>query len=248
MEESAFLTGVLAGVAYAIASARLLWLARRTHEMPELYLSIYFAGTAAWYLIYNSPNYPGFDDELSASTVVVANWIYVVCVIPYLLFIRDVFRPAQAWAQAIVWLCTFCLIAGAIHATVQGELAEVIHNPWFLLEWFGYATPAAWMCVESARVYRGAKKRARIGLCDPVTANRYLIFAWFGCFQTLAVLAGLYWAMDNEEGAISTFADRLLGSVEVAGVATLWLAFFPPRGYQGWIRRRAVVLPTPMDG
>ncbi len=48
--------------------------------------------------------------------------------------------------------------------------------------------------------------------------------------------------------AVSLISDTLLGSSEIASVAVLWLAFFPPRFYTNWITRRAVVLPTPMDG
>ncbi len=42
-------------------------------------------------------------------------------------------------------------------------------------------------------------------------------------------------------------SDALLGGTEIASVTLLWLAFFPPRIYQTWITRRAVILPTPME-
>jgi hypothetical protein len=39
----------------------------------------------------------------------------------------------------------------------------------------------------------------------------------------------------------------LLGGAEIASVAVLWLAFFPPGFYENWINRRAAALPTSMD-
>ncbi len=248
MEESAYLTGLIAGSFYLIVSARLFRLSVRTRQSPERMLSAYFAATALYYLIVYSPDYLGLG-PLSPIADIAANWIFVLGVFPYLFFIRRVFRPRPAWAGALVWICGFFLLLGATDATLAGGLEQAIDNPWFLVEWLGYAAPAAWMCAEATLCYRSASKRARIGLCDPVIANRYLILAWFGCFQTLACLAGLYWASDiASDGVISWFADALLGSCEIAGVASLWLAFFPPGAYLDWIRAHAVVLPTPMDG
>ncbi len=122
-------------------------------------------------------------------------------------------------------------------------------NPWFLIEWAGYTTPCVWMCWEALLSRHGAQKRARIGLCPPSVANRYLLLALFGGFQVLACLADLSYAADISKGeAASLFSDVLLGGTEIASVAVLWLAFFPPRFYANWITRRAVILPTPMDG
>jgi len=199
-------------------------------------LSAYFATTGLYYLIAYSPNYPGFE-PLSPFANIAVNWIFVFGVIPFLLFIRRVFRPKPAWAGTLVWSCGLLLLAGAIGATLEGGLEEVIENPWFLVEWLGYAIPAIWICCEATLAYRGAIKRAQIGLCEPEVVNRYLILAWFGCFQTLACLAGLYWAYDNGDNhTISVFADALLGGVEIASVGALWLAFFPPVAYRNWIR------------
>jgi len=247
MEQNAYLTAVIAGIVYLIASVRLLRLSLRTRERPELMLSAYFAGAGLWYLIVNSPYYLGFD-SLSSQADIAANWIYIIGVFPYLFFIRRVFRPNAASASALVVLCGLCLVVGATDATLKGGLVQSLDNPWFLVEWLGYSVPCVWMCSEATLSYSGARKRARIGLCDPVVANRYLLLAWFGCFQTLACLVGLYWAHDiSDNQAISLFADALLGGTETASVAMLWLAFFPPAFYRDWITARAVTLPTPMS-
>jgi hypothetical protein len=96
---------------------------------------------------------------------------------------------------------------------------------------------------------RGARKRVRLGLCEPIVANRYLLLALFGGFQCLACLADLLFAADiSGNQAVSLFSDALLGGSEIASVAVLWLAFFPPPFYSDWITRRAPILPTPMDG
>ena len=247
MEENAYLTAVIAGTFYMIAGVRLLRLGLRTREHPELMLSAYFAGTGIWYLITYSPYYLRFD-SLSPQADIAAYWIFVIGVFPYLFFIRRVFRPNAAWASGMVVVCGVFLVLGGAHLIVESPLVETLDNPWFIVMWLGYAVPAMWMGWEAKLAHRSARKRARIGLCDPVVANRYLLLAWFGCFQTLAVLVGLYWAYDKDVNqATSLFADALLGGTEIAGVSMLWLAFFPPAFYRNWIAARAVILPTPMD-
>jgi hypothetical protein len=36
-------------------------------------------------------------------------------------------------------------------------------------------------------------------------------------------------------GAISAWTDYLLSGTEIASIAMLWLAFFPPAAYLSWI-------------
>jgi hypothetical protein len=87
-----------------------------------------------------------------------------------------------------------------------------------------------------------------MGLCDTIVANRYLLFGWFGACQTAACAADLLWASGNSTGAASTsLATGLLSGTEIASVAALWLAFFPPSFYANWIARRTQTLPTAVE-
>jgi hypothetical protein len=243
MEENAYITSIIAGAVYLIASLRLLRLNRRTGERPELLLGLYFGLSGAYYVGFNLPNLFGFDSWPPAVDLAV-EWIYALGVLPYLFFIRTVFRPDRAWAGALVGFCLIFLLAG----TVMASASFSIDDPWFLVQWVGYTTPCAWLCWEALLSRRGAQKRTRIGLCAPIVANRYLLLALFGGFQFVACLGDLFYAADlaSDQG-ISLFSDALLGSSEIASVAALWLAFFPPPFYSDWIARRAVILPTPMD-
>ena len=188
MEENAYITSIIAGAFYLIASLRLLKLNHRTHERPELLFGLYFGFSGAYYFTFNLPSIFGLESWSIAAEWMI-EWIYVLGVFPYLFFLRSVFRPDSTWAGVLV------------------------------------------------------------GLCEPIVANRYLLLASFGGFQFLACLADLSFAADiSGNQAVSTISDLLLGSTEIASVAVLWLAFFPPPFYTNWITRRAVILPTPMDG
>jgi len=247
MEENAYLTSIVAGTFYLIASLRLIRLNRRTGEQPELLLGIYFAFSGAYYVGYNLPSLFGLD-AWSASAEWVLEAIYVIGVFPYLFFIRSVFRPEAAWAGALVGLCSVLLLLGTLLGALDGTVIYSLDNPWFLVQWVGYTVPCGWMCWEASLSRRGAQKRARLGLCEPIIANRYLLLAFFGAFQFLACLADLSFAADvSSNQTASLISNVLLGGTEIASVAVLWLAFFPPLFYANWITRRAVILPTPMD-
>jgi hypothetical protein len=247
MEQSAYLISIAAGIFYLIASYRLLRLSRRTGERPELLLGIYFAFTGQWYVIYNAPYLLGME-ALPPLIGHGIEWIYVVGIIPFLLFIRSAFRPKSAWATAVVIVCTLFLFAGAVTSSLSGSFSNSLDDPGFLIEWAGYTAPCLWMFCEGAIAHSAAKKRVRVGLCDPIVANRYLLFAGFGFCQLAACAAELLWASENSiAGSPSLFADALLGGSEIASIAVLWLAFFPPRVYRHWIDGRAAFLATPAE-
>lgn len=246
MEENAYITSIIAGAFYLIASLRLLRLSQRTHQRPELLFGLYFGFSGAYYFTFNLPNIFGLEPWSIAAEWMV-EWIYVIGVFPYLFFLRSVFRPDQTWAGVLVGLCSVFLIVGTALGALGGDAIYAIDSPWFLVQWAGYTAPCVWMCVEALLSNRGARKRVRLGLCEPIVANRYLLLALFGAFQFVACLADLSFAADiSGNRAISTMSDVLLGSSEIASVAVLWLAFFPPRFYVNWITGRAVILSTPM--
>lgn len=248
MEYDAFITSTAVSAFYAVASYRFLRLYRRTGMQPEFWLALYFGLTGIFYLGLEFPHLAGFD-AWSPWVGIAFEWVYVFGVFAYLLFIRSAFRPGSLWANAAVGLCAILLVVSTALGARNGPMEYSLHNPCFLAQWVGYTIPCGWIGWESLRLRRGAKRRARIGLCPPVVANRYLLLFLFSGFQLLACLADLSWAIDLGAGqSVSTASDLLLGFAEIASVSVLWLAFFPPRFYTDWVTRSAVILPTPMDG
>ncbi len=249
MEESAYITALIASGFYLVASLRLIRLSRRTRERPELLLGLYFGFSGLYYLGNNFPSLIGFEAWPPRISLAI-DWIYSIGVLPYLLFIRRVFRPNDGWARIAVRICSAILLLGtAMGALVNGRVEFTFDNPWFLVQWLGYTAPCGWVGCEAMLCWQSARKRARIGLCPPVVANRYLLLALFGGFQVLACLADLYVAHDlGSNQTIAMITDAMLGGAEIASVAVLWLAFFPPPFYADWITRSAVILPTPMEG
>jgi hypothetical protein len=247
VEENAYIASIAASAFYLIASVRLLRLHRRTGERPEQLLGIYFALSGLYYLGYNIPSLFQIDAWPSQAELVV-EWTYMIGVLPYLLFIRSVFRPNAAWASWLVGISSVALLVSTLVTTATGSVEYSLSSPWFITQWLGYTAPCIWLGWEAVLYRQSATKRARIGLCPPIVANRYLLIALFGAFQFFACLTDL--AVANEisgNQTVSQITDALLGGTEIASVAVLWLAFFPPLFYTNWITQRVVILPTPMD-
>jgi hypothetical protein len=248
MEENAYLTSIAASVFYLIAGFRLLRLSRRTRERPELLLGLYFTFSGIFYLGFNLPNLLGFG-AWPALLRVAIEWAYILGVFPFLLFIRSVFRSRDAWGGWVVGVCSALAVVGTLMLGLDGSIEYALDSPWFIAQWVGYTAPCVWLCWEATLYRQSAKKRARIGLCPPLVANRYLLLALFGGFQVLACLAYLSLAHEiSGNQTVSLITDALIGGTEITSVAVIWLAFFAPDFYSSWITRRAVILPTPMDG
>ncbi len=247
MEQIAYLISTAAGIFYLIVGYYLLRLTGKTGERPELLLGIYFACTGQWYVLYNAPYFLGME-ALPPLIGQGVEWVYVAGIIPYLLFLRGAFRPKSAWATTVVIACTLLLVAGGAASSLSGGSFNAIDDPGYLTEWVGYTVPCVWMCCEGALSNAAARKRVRIGLCDPIIANRYLLFACFGFCQTAACASELSWAYGNSTGgAAASISEGLLGVTEIASIAVLWLAFFPPLAYRRWVDGRAASLSTSAD-
>jgi len=241
MEAITYIISIGAAAFYLLASYRLLKLSRETRERPELWLGTYFAATGQWYLIYNAPYFFGYE-ELPALLDHGIEWIYAIGVVAYLLFVRCTFRPRSGWALALVILAAVCTLSGATASSLRGTFSNTINDPAYGIEWIGYTIPSIWMCAEGLASHGAAQRRVRMELCDPIVANRYLLFGGFGLCQIISSGADLFWAYSNATDASGAWlANGLLSATEIASVAVLWLAFFPPRTYRRWIDARTAL-------
>jgi hypothetical protein len=235
MAEGAYAAQLFAAVFFMIAGVRLIRLSFRTGEAPERLLGFYFALTGASYLGWVLPNIVALGPL--AETTDYASWIvYCIGVVPYLVFTRILFRPESRWPHWVVAGCVLALALGTTVLTLNGDQYPGLSNPFYWIQWAGYTVPCVWMTIEAMRCRRDSVRRARIGLADPIVMNRYLLFAFFGGFQVLACLSDILLTIEYATNqAASESADLLLGSFELAGIAALWLTFFPPEKYLDWV-------------
>jgi hypothetical protein len=83
------------------------------------------------------------------------------------------------------------------------------------------------------------QRRARVGLGDPVVANRFLLWAigagMAGAGSLVGTLVGLVLGQPLGQLPVLTLTLSCFG---MTSACALWLAFAPPEAYLRWVRRR----------
>jgi hypothetical protein len=158
-------------------------------------------------------------------------------------FTRLVFRPNVPWlrlavgtligAMMVVWPAGLVLVNWPLRAAPP-EAAILAGLP------FAFASNAlvgigmAWSALEAIRQWSVSRKRARVGLADPLVANRMLLWGVFtgGSFVVNVVnVVDAALGFDAGQHPPSIAVAAVLG---IVSTAALWLAFLPP---EAWIRR-----------
>jgi hypothetical protein len=242
LEEHAYIGELISALIYLYAGARLLRLSARTGEVPERILGALFLVTGASFVLYDLPIILE-SESLWTPLNFAGRVVYLAAPVLLAVFTRRVFRPKGAWAAWMAYGSAILLAAGVGGSVWSGDLEGFsIGSPWFWAEWAGITIPFAWAGVEALVHHRRARRRLRLGLCDPLVCNRYLLWGFFGAMQVLVCVAVIpSYATYEQEGAFAATWDTLISAGEILSLAMIWLIFFSPAFYRRWIDRNAAV-------
>jgi hypothetical protein len=210
-------------------------------SLPELLVGIHFL--LAPIAISLSIRVGRFDPA-HAEAVRAALWAcFAVACSSLLLFGWRVFRRNLLLAK--VGACGGVLVFAAIwlNDLATGAFAETTG--------FGLRTliftPYLWVFAESLAYHLRMRRRLRLGLADPVTTNRFLLFAiWTGGVVAVALLGMLGAALARLGGGLG--GQELFSNAAILTLTRLcslpiaisiWLTFFAPTRYCAWLERRA---------
>jgi hypothetical protein len=239
MEESAYIGGLIAGFAFLIAGIRLYRLQVRTGEAPERLLATTFL---VWSLSYFCWQLPVAVEtgSLAAPLLFIGNTTNELGCITFALFLRVVFRNQERWATWLVVAVAVTLTTGVVGSWWVGDSEGLrpLTNPWWWLQIAGDSAVFAWTGVEGFIQYRKARQRLRLGLCEPMVCNRYLLWGLTGVVWTVYEFAVVVHEIEYAVTQVwSASMDFVVAGLELAAIALIWLVFFPPAIYQRWIDR-----------
>ncbi len=245
---------ILIFVLLAAPALRLLLLASRTRQAPEVWGGLYFAGTAIGIPLRVVGNGVAIDDPALAADL--NTWGHVffagsTCALA--LFTWRVFRPHARWANrlaplsiaSIVGMTVWTLATGAVSA--ERSISILLTNATRIV-------PLVWAFLESSRYWRVMRRRQALGLADPVVTNRFLLWAlWTGALTALPAMTlglrvlarvadalGLYGGADfSQEPAVFVAVRAVFVLSAPIGAIALSLSFFPPESYLRRVRERA---------
>jgi hypothetical protein len=168
--------------------------------------------------------------------------------VSFALFLRLVFRPQERWPTGLIGVVIVCMIAGIIGSAMVGDWEGVqpLGNPWWWLESVGFPITVVWMGIEGFHQNQMARQRMRLGLCEPMICNRYLLWGLTGVTWAIYQFAMIAQQIEYEmTGVWSASMDSLVGMIELTAIALIYLVFFPPAFYRHWINRATPTLEAP---
>jgi len=230
-------------VSSLLIGLRLLWLARRNRGLPELLISLGILGIGpagfalmVFAMLFGAKNPPLARVLLAAAQLAVGGGATSTYV-----FTWRVFRPHSAIARA----CVFA--AGALYLVVvvgrwvaDSYVVPMRLDFWSNVSSFTLIACMLWGSFESLRYHGLMRRRARLGLADPVLTNRFLLWglgigsAGVGSLIGNLVMMVTGRGLDQLDGL--TLSNSLFG---LAAAVLMWVAFLPPPFYRRWILARA---------
>ncbi len=149
-------------------------------------------------------------------------------------FTWRVFRPQAAWARHLVGIAFVALaVSFFVQATSIGFSLLDRASPWYWLGFAARALGAGWAALESLRYADLMRKRLALGLADPLTTNRFLLWGMSaGAVVMSYSVTAVSFALGGSEVAMSTPVVVLSSFLGLEAAASMWLAFFPPRFYR----------------
>lgn len=249
------LLGLIGLAAYCgvslVVGTRLLLLARRTREQPELLIGLAFltGGAVGYGLVVASTLVVESSPERARVLFYAGMPLISLCAICLYRFWQKLYHPQPGWASAFVALATVLLAVGLgaqWSTSTAGDAYST--NPWYRLQLFVQAGAYAINFVANARFQATLRRRMVLRLADPIVVNRVFLWALASaavCTQYLYTLILVLGAAPGERAEPHPGVISLLG---LGAAAAMLLAFFPPRAYQRWLTARGEAGSAPASG
>ncbi len=228
-----------------ITGIRVLVLAAHTRQLPELLLgcSYLVGGMLGWSLLLVAGALLVGRPDLHVLTEVLqagGSFCLNLGVVAASLFTWRVFNPRSVPIALLFFAQLAVLLADFVHNGVMMHLAiPPATDPWFYPGMFGRDLTYVWLPIVALRYWNMLRKRLPLGLSDPVTTNRVLLWGLTGVVTFLyCVVAGItayldLWVRYGEAMFLCT------GVMMSVGALLGWLAFVPPARYLAWVEGRA---------
>ena len=240
------LFGLFCALAYCIAAlivgVRLISLARRTRQLPELMMgSSFLIGAMIGYpstllarLVVSGTSALAWPLAAAGATGVA---LATICI---LVAWWRIYHPASSWAPPIVCAWTALVVAClALELRQSAAVLASLANPWLPLRLIVQGGAFAAMACSGFLYHARLRRRMRIGLADPVVVNRIWLWnlaASGVTLQCVYIIAVTYLRSFFDAEAV---VPAVYGTLGVLIALCITRAFYPSQAYLQKIRGRA---------
>jgi hypothetical protein len=225
-----------------IVGVRVLLLARRTRELPELLMGIGVLGIGpvGFGLMVLAQQLESGNPLIHRAALATALLAVSCGAFAKFVFNWRVYHPDSPVARAIALGAGGGLLGTFAWAGAHGFEAIATASPHSLLRSALQIGCLLWGAGESFAYFLKMQRRVKIGLGDPVVANRFLMWA-IGAFaagfgSAVGTVAQIVGGASITQGGWVMVSSSLHGLVSAIAIA---LAFIPPAAYLRYIRDRA---------
>lgn len=220
---------------------RLFMAAWRTRGAPEIAMGTYQGLVVSAIALYSYllRIAPEAEPAHVFHLVVVANLLIALGVVALAVGVWRIYRATEPWAVVVCGLGVAWVLSGWAWSSLGDVLPTTVAatpaNAFFVT---GRSAVYLWGAFEGFRYSAMLRRRAALGLGDPVVAHRILMWGLFsGTMGTLAVASLTAGFVLGD--AYSSWTPGLFLTPVLSLVASvcLWLGFFPPAAYQRFVAR-----------
>lgn len=222
-----------------LVGAKLLLLARRTRQLPELAvgLGVFLVAFVSYPLSLASisPDLAPATAKLLFATGAFASAVGSASIY---VFTWKVFRPDAGWARVLTLVAIGAIFVFAAVSVVRvagaATPAEVFRDRLSVARNVVTGFSYLWTAVESIRYYALLRRRMALGLADPVVSNRFLLWGVSGVSATLGITVSTAMILLGKAGAgMHPVSMLAVGIAGFTSSVSLYLAFLPPAA---WLR------------
>ena len=224
-----------------VVGVRVLLLARRTRELPELLMGIGVLGIGpvGFGLMVIAQQLQTASPTLHSATLALGVFAVTCGALAKFVFNWRVYHPDSPVARAIALSASGGLLGTFVWTGVEGFELVATLSPHYLLRSALQIGCLLWGAGEAFGYWLKMRRRVRIGLGDPVVANRFLMWA-IGAFaagfgSAVGTVAQMISGQSIVEGGWVMVSSSMHGLVAAIAIA---LAFIPPAFYVRYIRDR----------
>jgi hypothetical protein len=250
--------GIVAGIAqtiYLVAafvlSGHLLLRAHRSRGLPQLLLGLHLLLAMGFGYLLCSTGVAIAElsetprGELVAPLVGAGYAATILGLMAALVFNHRVFRPDRRWPLALVCLASAAMWAGWAGYGLSGGFATArFEGGWLWLMLGGMLATNGWVGIEPLLYHAQLRKRMRLGLAEPLVADRFLLWGSGSLARAAMILLGPFGELML--GAMGEAAEVRVAAAVLCGASALglftsvayWLTFCPTQAYQDWVARR----------